>query len=90
MQAGAQFDKQKKYEEAVKAYQQALKLVPNDVRATAALRNSQFNLNLVNGRKALAAKRFPDAAKEFEAALKLLPGDPEATTLLKKAREGKP
>jgi tetratricopeptide (TPR) repeat protein len=90
MQAAAGFEKQQKYAEAVRAYQEALRLVPGDAPAGAALRNAQFAQAMAEGRKALGLKRFPDAVREFERALQLAPGNPEALKALKQAKEGKP
>jgi tetratricopeptide (TPR) repeat protein len=90
MQAAASFEKQQKYPEAIKAYQEALRLVPNDAKATASLKGAQYAGHMFEGRKAANAKRFPDAIREFEEALKLSPNNPEATGALKRAREGKP
>ena len=90
MQAAAALEKQQKYAEAIQAYQAALRWVPKDARATAALRNVEFTQHMAEGRKGLTAKRFADAAREFEEALKLFPNNPEAAKALKQAREGRP
>ncbi len=86
MQAGAAAEQKQKYADAVKAYGEALRLVPKDPKATAAL---QFAGPMAEGQKAMAAKKFKDAVKEFEAALKASPKNPDAEALLKKAKEGR-
>jgi tetratricopeptide (TPR) repeat protein len=89
MQAGAALEKQQKLADAIRAYNEALRLVPDDPKATAALRAADLAQHLTEGQKALKARRFGVAAKEFEEALKIAPGHPEATRLLKQAREGR-
>ncbi len=90
MQVGAALAKQQKYTDAIKAFQEALKLQPGDKPATDALHRAEFDLHIMDGNKAMAAKKYAEAVKEFEAALKAEPGNAEATALLKKAKEGKP
>jgi tetratricopeptide (TPR) repeat protein len=90
MQAAAGFEKQQKYAEAVRAYQEALRLLPGGAAGGVALRNAQFAQAMAEGRKALTGKRFPDAVREFERALQLSPANPEATKALQQAKEGKP
>jgi tetratricopeptide (TPR) repeat protein len=89
MQAGAALEKQQKFADAARAYQEALRWQPGDARA-AALRNAQFAQHMADGKRLLAARRFPDAAREFDEALKLVPADAEAKALLARARAGKP
>jgi tetratricopeptide (TPR) repeat protein len=90
MQAGAAADKAGKYADAMAAYREALKLVPNDAKATAALKNSDFNSHMAEGKKLHDAKKFNDAVKEYEAALKIIPDEPRAKDALKRAKDGKP
>jgi tetratricopeptide (TPR) repeat protein len=90
MQSAAALEKQKKFAEAVRAYNEALRWQPKDARATVALRNAEFELHMAEGKKAQAAKRFAEAVKEYEEALKRTPTSAEAKTLLQRAREGKP
>jgi tetratricopeptide (TPR) repeat protein len=90
MGAGATFEKQQKYAEAVAAYKEALRLMPGDAKATAALESAEFAQHMAAGRSAQAAKHFADAVREYEEALKLEPGNAEATAALKRAKEGKP
>jgi cytochrome c-type biogenesis protein CcmH/NrfG len=90
MQAGASFDKQKKYADAVQAYTTALHWAPKDAKAAAGLRDAQYLLHMTDGEKLLAARRFADATKEFEEALKLFPNSADAKKDLQKAKSGKP
>jgi colicin import membrane protein len=80
-------ERQQKYAEAVRAYREALRLVPGDAQAS---KGGEFAQRMADGQKALAARRFADAVRAFEAALKLVPNHPDATSYLKRAREGKP
>jgi tetratricopeptide (TPR) repeat protein len=87
MQNGAAADKQQKWADAVRWYKEALRLVPNDAKATTA---QDFAQHMDNGQKAAANRKFTDAVKEYEAALKLVPNQPDATAALKRAKENKP
>src|SRR5205823_9608153 len=89
MAAGAAFDKQKKWEDAKKAYDAALKQIPKDTTATKAFNKASYNYHMAEGDKQYAAKRYVDAAREYEAALALFPKDPDATKSLKKAKDAK-
>jgi tetratricopeptide (TPR) repeat protein len=82
MQSATAWEKQQRYPEAAAAYREALRFVPNDLRAGA-------GLHMAEGRRALQAKRYPDAVREFEAVLKLIPNHPDATQGLKQARQGR-
>jgi tetratricopeptide (TPR) repeat protein len=86
MDTAAALEKQQKYADAVSAYKAALRVVPNDPKATA---GADFAQHVADGQKALAARKFPDAVREFEAALKVMPGNADATAFLKRAKEGK-
>jgi tetratricopeptide (TPR) repeat protein len=90
MQAGAAADKQQKYGDAIAAYREALKAVPNDAKATAALKSAEFNSHMAEGKKLADAKKFADAAKEYEEATKIFPDNKEAKDALKRAKDGKP
>jgi cytochrome c-type biogenesis protein CcmH/NrfG len=78
--------KQRKFADAVLAFGEALKLYPDDQRATAALQQARYTQFMVDGQTALNAKRYADAVKAFEDALKEVPGDQAATAALKQAR----
>lgn len=89
MQNGANAEKQQRWDDAMKAYQEALRLVPNDAKANQGLKNAEYQQHMGEGQKAQKAKRFNDAVREFEAALKAKPNDPTATDALKRAKTGK-
>jgi hypothetical protein len=89
LQSAAAFEQQQNWDAAAKTYREVLKLAPNDPKATAGLRNAQFQDHLAEGNKLLNGKKFPAAAKEFEAALQLMPNNPQAAEGLKKAKAGK-
>ncbi len=89
MQNAATLEKQQKFADAVKAYEEALKHQPKDANATKGQKAAQFNLHLQEGQKHLQAKRFPEAVREFDAALVIAPNNPIATNLLNKAKQGK-
>jgi colicin import membrane protein len=83
MQAGAAWEKQEKFADALKAYQAALRLAPGDAAAT---KRAGFAQHMDAGLTALKAGKKPDAAREFEAALRDAPNDPTATKWLQQAR----
>ena len=87
MQNGSALEKQQKWADAVRWYKEALRLVPNDAKATTA---RDFAQHMDNGQKAAAARKFPDAVNEYEAALKVVPNQVDATAALKRAKENKP
>jgi tetratricopeptide (TPR) repeat protein len=89
MQLGAAADKQKKWDEAMKAYEAALKQMPKDAKASEALNKATYNQHMSEGDKAFTARRFMDAVREYDAALKLYPKDQEAAKALKKAQNAK-
>ncbi len=82
MQLGAALEKQQKYADALKAYQAALKVVPNDPAAT---QRSEYARQMDAGLTALRAGKKPDAARAFESALKVAPKDEAATAGLQQA-----
>jgi tetratricopeptide (TPR) repeat protein len=90
MQSGEKLERAQKTNEAIQAYRQALKLIPEDAAALAALRRTDLPLQLAAGKQALAARRFPEAIRAFEAALQLAPNNAEARAGLQKARKGTP
>ena len=93
----------KKYDEAVKEADEALKLFPGDAAATAlkkdalaakdALTNEakkkDFDRLIASGKAALAGKKYDEAIKDADDALKLFPNDPTALALKKDAQTGK-
>lgn len=89
MQAASAAETKRQWNEAMQAYQQALKSMPGDAKATAGQKNASYQKNMDDGRQALNAKQYQNAAKFFDAALRDKPGDPTASDLLKKAKAGK-
>jgi tetratricopeptide (TPR) repeat protein len=79
----------RKYDDAAKSFSDALKLIPNDAKATASLKSANFQQHMAEGQRLLNAKKFMDAANEFQEALKIIPDDANAKALLKKAKDGK-
>ncbi len=94
----------KRYDDAIKAANDALKLFPGDPTATAILREAQddkargdveakrradYAADLQAARTAITARRYDDAIKAAGDALKVVPGDPTATQILKDAQAGK-
>ena len=90
MAAGANFEKQKLWPEALAAYRAALKNIPGDAKATTAQKNAEFQVHMMEGQKFAALKKFTDAVKEYDEAVKLFPDNKEAKDALKRAKDGKP
>lgn len=92
----------KKYDDALKAVNQALALAPgnrdalklvsdvNKAKADAddAQKKAQFTQLVTQAKAALAAKKFADALPLLDQAGKLFPADREVPTLVKQARDG--
>jgi len=81
--------KDKKYADAVKGFEDALKAIPDDAAAAAALKQAQkgdYDQHMRDGQAALKAKKYPDAIKEFGDALKAIPNDMTAAAALKQAQ----
>jgi tetratricopeptide (TPR) repeat protein len=89
MQEAAAFEKQQRFGDAIKSYQDALVLVPKDARATEAMRKADFAQHYAEGQKLMTLRRFLDAAHEFEIALQRDPGNPFATAALKTALDSR-
>ncbi len=94
----------KRYDEAIRSANEALKLYPGDPTATAILRDAQtgkvgadteakrnadYAAAIQATRTALAGKQYDIAVKDAQDALKLHPGDPTAAQLLHDAQAGK-
>jgi tetratricopeptide (TPR) repeat protein len=87
----------RKYDDAVKALTEALKLIGDDKEAQGLLKQSQdgqkavaeYNKQIALGKAALNAKKWDDAITAFNAALTIVPNDPEATKGLQAANDGK-
>ncbi len=89
MQEAAAFEKQNKLPDAVKAYSDALKLLPGDKLATAGLTRVQVASHVADGERFLNMKQFVEATREFESALKRSPNNAAVLKLLAKAKQGK-
>jgi tetratricopeptide (TPR) repeat protein len=89
IQAGANLEQQQRFQEAVKSYQEALRLAPGDVQAQTGIRRAEFAHFMGEGRRALNGKRFNEAERAFLEALQRVPGHPEAMKGLQTARQGK-
>ncbi len=87
MQRGADFEKDKKFGAAVKAFQEALKLRPNDADARQGLNQNQFSLHLAVGQQYLNGKMWMAAQLEAEAALRIFATSAEAKKLLDSAKK---
>jgi len=88
MANGAALEKQKKWAEAMQAYQAALKIMPGDARAAAGLKSAQIGSHLAEADKAIAARKLPDAIKAYEEVLKLEPTNTQAKDGLKRIKGG--
>jgi tetratricopeptide (TPR) repeat protein len=86
MEAGAAALGQRQYADAIKAFGDALKLVPDSAEAQDGLRKAKYKQAMSNGQKALGAKTFQEAIDAFQEALKEMPGDAAATAGLRQAR----
>lgn len=98
MRAGANAMQQRRFADAIREFENALREVPNDPNAMVALkqaraaqadnanREAEFNKRMRAGQQLMNNKKFADAAREFEAALQLMPNDREAQAALKRAR----
>ncbi|HEX3152616.1 MAG TPA: tetratricopeptide repeat protein [Gemmataceae bacterium] len=103
MKAGRASYSARKFEEALKAFEDALKAKPGDPTATQSIaivkkaiaaatpaadpKKDAYDSAMKAGRAALASKDYAEAVQSFTAALKADPGDPTATALLKQARD---
>lgn len=83
----SQLQSQKKWDEALKHYRQALGMNPNDQAAKNGATLCEVQIHLEAGVQALSKQDKEGAIKNLEAALKLVPGHAEAVKLLKQARE---
>jgi tetratricopeptide (TPR) repeat protein len=83
MQDALVLEKQERWNDVLKLYQEAVNLIPTDGKAKDKLK---FTTHLTEGQKHLAARRFVEAQREFEAAVALFPNVAAAQTGLKKAK----
>ena len=98
MRAGANALQQRRFADAIREFEGALREVPNDPTAMVALkqaraaqadnanREAEFNKRMRAGQQLMNNKKYAEAAREFEAALQLNPNDREAQAALKRAR----
>ena len=87
MQRAATAEKDKKYPDAIKAFQDALKVGPKDADAQAGLTRNQIANHVAVGQTYLDQGMFANAQREFESALKLAPKDANIQKLLEKAKK---
>ncbi|MBL8794237.1 MAG: tetratricopeptide repeat protein [Planctomycetia bacterium] len=86
MQAAQAAYKTGAFREAVRLYQEAVALIPDDANAQNGLRLSRYGLFMADGEAAMKALRFVEAVRAFENALREIPGDPIAGRSLAQAR----
>ena len=98
--AGQKALQTKNYKEAIQSFQQALKLMPNDMNALKLLQQAQdaqslgakteanFEKALDAGQAALTGKKYAEAVKALTEATKLDPNDARARKLLQQAQQG--
>ncbi|MBY0527819.1 MAG: tetratricopeptide repeat protein [Gemmataceae bacterium] len=88
--------KARKFVEAIKEFEEALKISPGDKTALAGIKQAQtamqearqaeFDKNMRDGNAAMKARKFAEAIREFEEALKIIPGDKTALAAIKQAQ----
>ncbi|WP_020468537.1 tetratricopeptide repeat protein [Zavarzinella formosa] len=91
----------KDYDDAEKAFTDALKIIPNDPTATALLkqaktldaeagameaRKKQYVAAMTAAQRAMQMRDYPDAVEAYQAALKAIPADPAALKGLAEAK----
>lgn len=86
MQAGFTAMRQGKYDDATKAFHDAQRLFPDDLRPANAMRQVRYNQFMADGQGAMKARKYADAVRAFENALRELPGDQAAVNALKQAK----
>ena len=86
MQKAAGLEKEQKYGDAMKAYQDALKLRAKDADALAGMKKNQFANHVVTGQQYQSNGMFIEAVREFEASLRLQPNNVAVQKLLKQAQ----
>ncbi|MCI0641674.1 MAG: hypothetical protein L0Y72_25985 [Gemmataceae bacterium] len=89
MQKALTLEKQKKYEEAWKSFEAALKLDPDDAKAKDGAKRNELAHRTLEGQKFLDQGKFVEAVREFEAALRIAPKNPTLMKLLEKAKQKK-
>jgi tetratricopeptide (TPR) repeat protein len=88
MQAGEAFLAQRppQFADAIKSFTEALKILPENPDAQAALHKAKYAQAMSNGQQALRDRNIQEAIDAFEQALKEVPGDVNATAALRQAR----
>jgi tetratricopeptide (TPR) repeat protein len=76
----------KAYNDAISAYNRALRLVPGDAAAVTGLSQARYNLAMAAGTQALTLRQRANAITAFQAALKQIPGDVQAEQGLLQAK----
>ncbi|MCI0378933.1 MAG: tetratricopeptide repeat protein [Gemmataceae bacterium] len=89
MQKALVLEKQKKYEEAWKSFEAALKLDPDDAKAKDGAKRNELAHRTLEGQKFLDQGKFAEAVREFEAALRIAPKNPTLMKLLERAKQKK-
>lgn len=90
MRQGEQAFLNKRYDESIRSYREALRAMPNDATAMVKIqkveelkqqsaKNAVYDKHMKAARAAVKAKRYSDAITEYNAALKERPGDADAT-----------
>ena len=74
------------YNEAIAAYEAAMKIVPDDILASAGASKARYAKAMLEGQQALGLRKKNEAIQAFEAALAEKPGDPQANLGLRQAR----
>jgi tetratricopeptide (TPR) repeat protein len=75
-----------RYQEAARAYQDALVLIPDDLTALNGLRQARYAYYMTEADTHFKLKRYLEAARDYENALREVPGDPAAARGLQQAR----
>lgn len=86
MKTGNAALRSRQFADAVRAFGDALGLLPDSTAAAASLRQARFSRAMSDGQAALNSRRFGDAVRAFEDALQEVPGDPSAAAGLRQAR----
>jgi tetratricopeptide (TPR) repeat protein len=86
MQAAQNNYRNQRYNDAIKNYQDALALFPNDPNALNGLRQTRYTQFMAQGDTDMRGKRYADAVRDYESALREVPGDLTAGRALAQAK----
>lgn len=86
MDRAANAYKQGRFADAVRHYQDALALYPDDMAATAGLHQARYAQYIAAGNADMQGKKYADAVRDYENALREMPGDLAAARALAQAR----